>query len=136
MTEGVMDVTVLAPPEASNFDRVFEAVDIVNTVQSYFRLKLEIVKDRDLLALKGRRRSPYVLQEKLRRRYPDDLVVACIDEDFEDEFSILEAPGCTLISIEDWNTDEEDVPTMRVYLVYQLTSALVSFAASLTVAEN
>ena len=57
------------------------------------------------------------------------------EHDLAGNLTISEEPGCTIISCDDWDCDDEP-PVMRVYLVYQLTSALITFAACLTEAEN
>ena len=138
LSEGVMKVTVLVNPKGKHFARVIQAVEIVNAVQTYYRLKPEWDQDGEILAADDRVRSAEMLREKIRNRFPNQLVIAMTEHDISDggsQVTTSEEPGCTIISCDDW-TDIEDAPPTRAYLIYQITSALTSFAACLTVGEN
>src|SRR5262249_48728118 len=53
----------------------------------------------------------------------------------ESDYIMEEFPGCTIISCDDWPLSS-DTPSMRVYLVHLITSALLTFAGCLTVDET
>lgn len=126
-----MDVVVVAHPENPNLGRVVQAVELVNAVQAYFRLRLAPSKT----LIRRKVQAPGPARRLLQAAYPNELVIGITEHDFPERMTIDEAPGCTLISSEDWIITEAP-PAMRVYLVYQLVSALVAFAGCLSSVEN
>jgi hypothetical protein len=140
LSTGVMDVTVFVNPAGSHFDRVVQAVEIINAAQTYYRLKCVLDNTGQILKTKGRSRSAQILRRLINGRLDNRLVIAITEHDLQEEGSegnvtMSEAPGCTLISCDDW-VEFDDAPPTRVYLVYQLTSALTTFAGCLTETEN
>lgn len=142
--KGVMDVRALAHPRGEHFDRIYQAVEIVNSVQSFYRLALH--PEVDLLSVESKEISEEYLRTRIRKRYPNKLVLALTEESYRGGGLIDEAPGCALICCANWEGDDEGrgeegnryhhAPAMRIYIVYQITSALISFAACLTAEEN
>lgn len=133
-----MHVTIFVNPLGNHFDRVVQAIEIINAAQSYYRLKPELDEAGAILAIDDEVRPVEELRRKIRERFPEKLVIAMTEHDFTEDDSTVttsEEPGCTIVSCDDW-TEFEDAPPTRVYLVYQLTSALTTFAGCLTVAEN
>jgi hypothetical protein len=138
LSEGVMHVTVYVNPLGKHFDRVIQAIWVINSAQTYYRLKFELDEKGEILATDDRVRSAEDLRRKINQRFQDSLVIAMTEHDLteeESEVTMSEAPGCTIISCDDW-IEFDDAPPTRVYLVYQLTSAITTFSACLTVAEN
>jgi hypothetical protein len=135
LTTGVLDTVVIVHPNAPYFDRVVQAVNIVNSVQSYYRLELRLDQGGVWVPRSPRKRFATPLRDRIQQAFSANLVIAMLDHDLDGNITIDEEPGCTIISCADW-TDYEDAPPMRVYLVYQLTSALISFAGCLTESEN
>lgn len=131
----VLDAVVLVNPHGAHFDRVFQAVNIVNLAQSYYRLKLELDEDSKILTLDDHKKSTRPIRNKIRKAWPNQLVIAMTEQELKGNITISEESGCTIISCDDSDGDD-DAPAMRVYLVYQITSALITFAGCLSRAEN
>jgi hypothetical protein len=135
---GVLKAVVLANPHGSHFDRVVQAVRIVNAAQSYYRLELKLDEEGNFLVADDKLRPAGPIRARIVQECPNQLVIAMAEHHLTHEgfdLTIDEAPGCTIISCDDWD-GYDDAPAMRVYLVYQLASTLITFAACLTVSEN
>lgn len=138
LSTGVLDALVFVNPSGPNFDRVCQAVEIVNTAQSYYRLKLKLDEGEEYLPHMDSPPNPNLIRQKLRAKHPNNLTIAVIERDMEDSSNLVtinEEPGCTIISCANWG-GIEDAPATRIYLVYQFISALITFASCLTVSEN
>jgi hypothetical protein len=135
LRDKVLNVRILAHPRGDNLSRIYQAVDVVNTLQSYFRLQLDVRAGAQLLSEKKGDVRSAVLRKRLLKEFSEELVIAIVEQDLKDGYTMSEYPGCTIISCDDWPLSS-DTPSMRVYCVYQLTAALVSFAACLTTEEN
>lgn len=135
LTTGVLKAVVLVHPGGEHFDRIVQAVEIVNDAQSFFRLEVLLDERGRWLSKAPGTRAAEPIRKKIRAAFPTDLVIAMLEQDLSDGFTVDEEPGCTLISCSNWDETDE-APSTRVYLVYQLVSALITFAGCLSFAEN
>ena len=105
-----------------------EAVELVNVSQHFFRLKkrdetVRMVLDRNRVLA-----SETV--ELVSGDSPGPLI--CVTErPFTDNWFSHEEPGCSIITTADWEQGFAP-PSLRAYLAYQITQALIVMEANLT----
>jgi predicted nucleotide-binding protein len=128
---GSVDITVLA---SSGYERRFvvaETVREVNRTQRWFRLHFCEVdwlpNDPDETELEKIDGLHEVVEKKRRR----ERVIAVTQSGLDPNWYVSERRNSSVVTVADWE-DGIAPPPLRVYLLYQIASALANFAADLS----
>ena len=124
---------IIANPNGVHFEAVKEAVQAVNGLQSYFRCDLR--SDTKLLSSKCKSTDPDVLARKIQKEYKAIPMIALTEQYYSSGYLVEERlPTLTLVTCADWDDGEQ--PPLRLFLIYSIASALITFAAGLTPEQN
>ena len=123
---GHVDIRILADSTSEHYNRVKQAVSLVNGAQRFFRLTLsgpevELPAGRGLI-------EPFDVCQDIEKQIPDQYFVAIVDQLFEDNWFSHEYRQSSIITIGDWER-EYAPPTLRAYITCAIARSLLNFAA-------
>jgi len=123
------NITILINQQNDHERRVLEAIKIVNATQNYFYLKLSD----QLISLEKSDKgvNPSELHKAIRKAHPEESLICVISQPFVDNWFSHPYRGCEIITLSDWE-ELFAPPSLRAYLIYHFTEALLSFEADLS----
>jgi hypothetical protein len=121
---------VLAHPHGEHFDRVLQAVQTVNGLQSYYRCKL--IEETELLLPEQKIVDAEQLSKEINRKYLGKRVIALTEQYYTSGYIVEEQlPWNILVTCADWEAKDQQ-PPLRLFLLYSLASALITLEARLS----
>jgi Predicted nucleotide-binding protein containing TIR-like domain len=115
-------------PKCKSLASTEEAINLVNQLQTYFRLQLSRVKW--LPNDRTRKVSGGATKKLMRRRYKRRPVLAVIENPIKGGWFDSQSRGIRLVSTARWD-EEFAPPPLRIYLMYLFACALATFVADL-----
>lgn len=129
-----MDITVLMNPKCLYRKRIAETIQLVNQVQTYFRLQCRCEKwltndvDEDSFV------SCDEVHAQIARHFPDRYVIAVTQSGIGDAYTDLltdERSHASLVTVAEW-VSRFAPPPLGIYLMFEFASAMLSFAGGLS----
>lgn len=122
-----MDINIICYKDNCRKNQIIKAINILNSVQNYFFYKL--VND-DLDVCKDKMVNWDSFSDSIRNKI-DDYTIYLTEKPFVDNWFSHEDYKFSIISMDSWELLFAP-PSLRVYLVYQIAQATVSFEADLS----
>lgn len=122
-----MKITIVVRPDYQDLQRLTSAVRIANGAQRFF--VLTVTQDANFApesVLKAKTVAKY-----LEASYPGTKVIGVSSSPFDDNWFSHEYRDSCVVSTADWESVFAP-PSLRAYLIYQLTQAMLHFGADLS----
>jgi hypothetical protein len=121
-------VSILTHTENPHVRRIETAISLINGYQRFFHLTFQRVEQ---FPKTHKVMSPSQLSESLAKDWTDQYTILIVEDQLDDNWFSHEYRSSAIISIYDWESRFAP-PSLRTYLIYQITQALAHFAADLS----
>lgn len=126
-----MEVTVLMNPTCEHGKRIEEMVRLVNQLQSHFRLEWKYVRWLPNDVEEETFVSGDAVHARIAQRLPGRNVIAITQSGIEPDLLVDERRHSSLVTVAEWESRFAP-PPLRIYLMFEIASALLNFAADLS----